>query len=96
MQVRTGVGWQYALADLSLILFMVVAAALARQQAAPPKPAPPPPAPAAAPVLAEPVAVWRAGPGAPRLAGGAASPTPWFPQPQPPDRLSRRRSRSVP
>lgn len=68
MQVRTGVGWQYALADLSLILFMVVAAALARQQAAPPKPAPPPPAPAAAPVLAEPVAVWRAGPGTPSLA----------------------------
>jgi len=68
MQVRTGVGWQYALADLSLILFMVVAAALARQQAAPPKPVPAPPAPAAAPLLAEPVAVWRAGPGAPSLA----------------------------
>lgn len=67
MQVRAGVGWQYALADLSLILFMVCAAALARQQAVPAaRPAPPPASPAPV-ALAEPVAVWRAGPGAPSL-----------------------------
>lgn len=63
--VRVGVGWQYALADLSLILFMVCAAALSRQ-------IPPPPLPATAPpfqpvALAEPVAVWRAAPGGPSL-----------------------------
>ena len=70
MQVRTGVGWHYALADLSLILFMVTASALAREQTAAARPAPPRPpvaAPAAAPALAEPVAVWRAGPGMPSL-----------------------------
>lgn len=76
MQVRAGVGWQYALADLSLILFMVCAAALAREQKVhavhPPAPRPadqsrvPPPVPSVA--LAEPVAVWRAGPGMPSLA----------------------------
>jgi hypothetical protein len=63
--VRVGVGWQYALADLSLILFMVCAAALSRQ-------IPPPPPPVTAlpnqPVaLAEPVAVWRAAPDGPTL-----------------------------
>lgn len=59
MEVRTGVGWQYALADLSLILFMICAAGLAR---VPPKPQNP-----AIPALAEPVSVWREGPGAPSL-----------------------------
>ena len=70
MQVRAGVGWQYALTDLSLILFMVCAAALAHR---PPqqKPFPvqaviPVPQPSAE-ALADPVAVWRAGPGAPSL-----------------------------
>ncbi|MBC2665624.1 hypothetical protein H7F51_08815 [Novosphingobium flavum] len=64
VQVRAGLGWQYALADLALILFLVTASALARQQ---------PPAPPAvtsaptAPALADPVAVWRAGPGGPSL-----------------------------
>lgn len=71
VQVRAGGGWQYALADLSLILFLVTAAALARQAPAPP-PAPPPPPPPPAPspaavALADPVAVWRAAPGAPSL-----------------------------
>jgi len=65
MQVRAGVGWQYALADLSLILFMVTAAALARKDH--PAAAPPPPSRAEAPALADPVAIWRAGPGAPTL-----------------------------
>lgn len=71
MQARMGVGWQYALADLSLILFMVFAAALAQR---PPlaKAAPPPPPPAVAKpfevlALADPVAVWRAAPDAPSL-----------------------------
>lgn len=81
MQVRAGVGWQYALADLSLILFMVCAAALAREQKAhathPPATRPasqasaPPPALTVA--LADPVAVWRAGPGMPTLAEWLAS-----------------------
>lgn len=53
MQVRAGVGWQYALADLALILFLVCAAALGQSKAA--APAAPPPQ------LAEPAAVWRAG-----------------------------------
>jgi hypothetical protein len=66
VQVRAGVGWQYALADLSLILFLVTAAALARQPVAPPPAAPPAEKPEAV-ALADPVAVWRAGPGAPSL-----------------------------
>jgi hypothetical protein len=81
MIARTiGVGWQTILADLSLILFMVTASALAEapdsplgnDSAAPksaPKPASKPaPPPAIAPLpRAEPVAVWRAGAGAPPL-----------------------------
>ncbi|MBB3861872.1 hypothetical protein GGQ88_003162 [Novosphingobium hassiacum] len=69
MIVRTGTGWQYALADLSLILFMVTASALA--QAGGPKaalPPPPPLPPIAAAMRAEPVAVWSAGRDAPPLA----------------------------
>jgi hypothetical protein len=46
---RTGTGWQYALADLSLILFMVTAAGVSEA------------APDAAPPRSEPVAVWQAG-----------------------------------
>lgn len=85
MRARAGVGWQYALADLSLILFMVCAAALAREQkahahlkvpaaaAAPaPRPAPPPAVPQSV-ALADPVAVWRAGPGMPSLQQWLAS-----------------------
>ena len=91
MRVRAGVGWQYALADLSLILFMVCAAALAREQKAhagwrPPVGAaqsalprtPSPVAPGQTPpvqavALAEPVAIWRAGPGMPTLEQWLAS-----------------------
>ena len=97
MRVRAGVGWQYALADLSLILFMVCAAALSREQkahagwrppagtaqsAAPPRPPGPAlPGPALpgqagsvqAVALAEPVAIWRAGPGMPTLEQWLAS-----------------------
>lgn len=76
MRARAGVGWQYAIADLSLILFMVCAAALAREQKAHAgmRAAPPVAAPASVPVtppsvaLADPVAVWRAGPATPTLA----------------------------
>ena len=83
MRVRAGVGWQYALADLSLILFMVCVAALAREQKAHahrlPPARPPVTAPLAPPVaavaLADPVAVWRAGPGMPSLAEWLASQT---------------------
>lgn len=62
MIAQVGSGWQTVLADLSLILFMTTAAAVSE-------------APAEAPlvqqvrlpVLAEPVAVWRGGRGAPTL-----------------------------
>ena len=69
MQMRTGVGWQYALTDLSLILFLVSASGLAHGMAKPPKPSHPP----AIPVVADPVAVWRAGAGAPTLGEWIAS-----------------------
>jgi hypothetical protein len=72
-----GSGWQYALADLSLILFMVCALALAQAPKPAAAPAPPRP-PAQAVALGEPAAVWRAGPGMPSLAdwiaGQAADP----------------------
>jgi hypothetical protein len=68
MMTRAGSGWQYILADLSLILFMVTAAALASADA-------PPKAAAGAIKLAdsplspqaEPLALYRAAPGAPPL-----------------------------
>ncbi|MEO7913737.1 MAG: hypothetical protein ABJA20_08535 [Novosphingobium sp.] len=72
MEMRTGVGWQYALSDLSLILFMISAAALAKAGGHGVK-APPAPPVLAAPVVADPVAVWRPGPGAPGLGAWLAS-----------------------
>lgn len=58
MIARTGSGWQYALADLSLILFMVTAAALSQADAKD----------AAHPsVRGETLAMWEAAPGAPSL-----------------------------
>ncbi len=77
-----GAGWQTILADLSLILFMMTAAALANAPDGPmapmaqapadqpqPKPRPPVAAPPpAASQRAEPVGVWSDGPGAPPLA----------------------------
>lgn len=64
MMARAGSGWQYILADLSLILFMVTAAALASGEDAPAKPAV-----ADQPLSpqAEPLALYRAAPGAPPL-----------------------------
>lgn len=61
MIARAGSGWQTVLADLSLILFIVSASAVSQ---APPS-APPPIT--ALPALGDPVALWRAGAGAPPL-----------------------------
>lgn len=69
MIARAGSGWQTVLADLSLILFMVTAAAVSEAPAQPS----PPPAPLALPALGEPVAVWRAAPGGPHLTEWLAS-----------------------
>lgn len=75
---KADTGWQYALADLSLILFMVCALALAqapkgKARALPPPP--PPPSSAQAVALGEPAAVWRAAPGMPSLAEWIAGQT---------------------
>ena len=65
MNARVGSGWQTVLADLSLILFMVMAAAASET---PPEAARAAPSAAAQlPALGVPVAVWRAGPDAPPL-----------------------------
>ena len=72
MIVRAGTGWQTVFADLSIILFMVTAAALARTAdgaAAPLSAAPSP--------RSDPVAVYRSAPGAPPLEAWLAA--------QPPD-----------
>ena len=67
MIARTGSGWQYALADLSLILFMVTAAALSQAGAKD----------AAQPSRqGEMLAVWAAAPGAPPLADWLAMQAP--------------------
>ena len=62
MIVRAGTGWQIVFADLSIILFMVTAAALARtgDERAVQVPADPSP-------RSDPVAVYRSSPGAPPL-----------------------------
>lgn len=63
MIARPGSGWQTVLADLSMILFMVTAAAVGEA------PEQPPVAPLTAlPALEEPVAVWSGGTGATALA----------------------------
>jgi hypothetical protein len=61
MKARAGSGWQTVLADLSLILFMLTAAAVSGAPAKPQPKAPP------APLRGDPVAVWRPGAGAPSL-----------------------------
>lgn len=82
MEMRSGVGWQYALTDLSLILFMVAAdsvskmhvgAAVTKQAASAADARPPRPLTIQAPVVADPVAVWRAGEGMPSLASWLTS-----------------------
>jgi len=72
MIARAGSGWQTVLADLSLILFMVTASAVSQ---APPA-VPSRPEPAVLPALGEPVALWRAGQGAPALAEWLAASAP--------------------
>lgn len=66
MRMRMGAGWQYAMTDLSLILFLIAARGLA-QPAAPAQAAP------SQPLVAEPVAVWRQAPNAPTLADWLAA-----------------------
>jgi hypothetical protein len=71
MIARTGSGWQYILADLSLILFMVTAAALAQAEDAPQQ-TPPQNEESSAEAQplspqGQPLAVYRAAPGAPPL-----------------------------
>lgn len=65
---RSPVGWQTMLADLSLILFMVTAAAMAdvpdRKGTSRPAAAPA----STAPAISEPLAIWRPAPGGPTLA----------------------------
>ncbi len=64
MNARAGSGWQTVLADLSLILFIVMASAVNET----PANSPPPPSQAAMlPALGDPVAFWRDGAGAPPL-----------------------------
>jgi hypothetical protein len=68
MMARAGSGWQYILADLSLILFMVTAAALASGEEAPAATARPAHAgERLQSPRAEPLALYRAGAGAPPL-----------------------------
>jgi hypothetical protein len=69
MIVRAGSGWQYILADLSLILFMVTAAALAQADDAPPATLRTDARRGTQPLSpqAEPMALYRAAPGAPPL-----------------------------
>jgi len=59
MNTRIGSGWQTLMADLSMVLFMISAAAVGEAPAD--KPKSPPPLAASLPALGEPVAVWRGG-----------------------------------
>lgn len=70
MIMRAGSGWQYVLADLSLILFMVTAAALAQAQdgAAPDRAAAAHRQGQPLSPQGEPLALYRAAPNAPPLA----------------------------
>lgn len=75
MMTRAGSGWQYVLADLSLILFMVTAAALASAEDPPTAPKPAGTAKTSGAAAGdqplspqgEPLALYRAAPGAPPL-----------------------------
>ena len=67
MKARAGTGWQYLMTDLSMILFMITAAAVGEAPPDPPRAAAQPPAPVAPPALGEPIAVWSGGAGAPPL-----------------------------
>lgn len=68
MIARAGTGWQYVMTDLSMILFMITAAAVSDAPPPPPLAAVRPKAPIAPPALGEPIAVWRGGADGPGLA----------------------------
>lgn len=70
------IGWQTLLADLSLILFMVTAAAMASAPPPPRHPTPVRAVPAPAVARAEPLALWRPAPGGPGLGAWLASQQP--------------------
>lgn len=64
-----GTNWQLTLAELAIILFLTSFSALAREQEKPrPAHAQPASTPMTSIAIAEPVALWRAGEGAPPLA----------------------------
>jgi len=67
MIVRAGTGWQYLLADLSLILFMITAAALAQTDSAADAAAKAGEEVTAISPQGEPMALYRVGAGAPPL-----------------------------
>lgn len=70
MTPQPGTNWQLMLADLSIVLFLTTFSAMAQGSAKPAKPAPAAHAKVEAPAppaVAEPVALWRSGGGAPPL-----------------------------
>lgn len=67
MKARAGTGWQYVMTDLSLILFMITAAALRDTPSAGPVRTAP-----AVPAEGEPAALWRSGAGSPPIAAWLA------------------------
>jgi hypothetical protein len=69
MTPAPGTNWQIMLADLSIILFLTCFSALAHSKEPETAPLSPPAAvtKAAAPIVAEPIAIWRAGKDAPPL-----------------------------
>lgn len=77
MKPALDTGWQTTLADLSLILFMLMGAVVSAPAPQPVRKSPPPPLPQPPllqpagdwdmPMRAEPVAIYRPGPGAPAL-----------------------------
>lgn len=75
MSARQSAGWQTALADLSLILFMATAAAVSKQPPKPTKALNRPVAAAPSP-QGEPLAIYVAAPGAPPLADWIAGQAP--------------------
>ena len=76
MMVRAGSGWQTLLADLSIILFMVTAATLSQSKDGPAAKGSATPEPPKASARSEPLAVYRAAPGAPPLGQWLASQSP--------------------
>ncbi len=73
---RAGSGWQTLLADLSIILFMVTAATLSQSRDPGPAKGTAAPEPPKASARSEPLAVYRAGPGAPPLGQWLAAQSP--------------------